>query len=370
MATAFAIESSQVFEGNDGPWSTFRLSAGTPQRHVNVLPSNTFNYIVATDASLCQNLNDEDYQICMNLRGGVYSGNTSGTFVAEGTFNLSFPHEKALYPLQCTLGACNNTGEGYFASAASLYGTDIVSLADSNGKTILLDGQLIASYAGAEPDIGFLGLGTQPYSFNSTSPLYPSPLQSLWDSGLTTSRYWAYHAGSSRSGIDGSLTIGGYDRNRGDVASSPYWSFKADEKLVVEVNSISINTGFIEPFAAAIDITVPELWLPGDVCDIFESTFGLTWDEDQYMYILSEQQRQSLKDQDRSVSFTLGGTYFSGTDSGHTTVKMSYASSFDLEVKWPLGGIETLDQKYYYFPLKRAQNAAQYTLGRAFFQET
>lgn len=370
MATAFAIRSSNVFEGNDGPWSTFQISAGTPQGHVNVLPTNTFNYIVATDATLCQGLSGANEQICIDLRAGIYHADTSTTFVSNRFFNLSFPDERQLYPLQCSYGACNNEGEGYFADAASLYGTDIVSLADANGKTIILSEQLIASYAGAEPDIGLLGLSPEPFVFNSTSPPYASPLQALWDAGLTTSRYWAYHAGSYRGGIDGSLTIGGYDRNRGDVAITPYWSFDGSHNLVVQINSISINAGFIEPFQATIDTTVPELWLPSAICDIFEQTFGLTWDETLYMYILSAQQRQSLKNQNPSISFTLGGSDLYGTDGGQT-ITMSYASSFDLEVSWPLGGVgKSLNKSHFYFPLKRAENAAQYTLGRAFFQET
>lgn len=370
MATAFAITSSYVFSGNDGPWSSFQISAGTPPSPINVLPSNTFNYIVAPDASLCYDLSYNDTKTCIQLRAGLFPSDNSSTWDPKGTYFLSFPEEKDLYPLQCKGGNCKNDGQGYFANASSLYGTDIVSLAGENGKNMLLDGQLIAAYNGAEPDMGFLGLSPKSFSSLGSSGPYASPLQALWDAGLTTSRYWAYNAGSARRRIDGSLTIGGYDRNRGDVASSPYWSFDSSQELVVEIEGISINTGYMPRFAATIDITVPELWLPSYVCDVFESTFGLTWNEELYMYILSADQRQALKDQDLSVSFKLGGENFYGPDSGQTTVTMSYASSFDLEVMWPLGGIEKLNTSQYYFPLKRAQNEAQYTLGRAFFQET
>lgn len=187
---------------------------------------------------------------------------------------------------------------------------------------------------------------------------------------LTPSRYWAYNAGSSQKQIDGSLTIGGYDRNRGDVSSAPYWTFDEDaQDLAVEINGISINQGFLAPFTASIDTTVPELWLPPAVCNVFESAFGLTWNDTLYMYLVSDQQRKSLEEQDRTVTFTLGGSNLYGADGGQE-ITLSYAKSFDLQVKWPLGGIDTLDETYYYFPLKRAESEDQYTLGRAFFQET
>lgn len=138
------ITSSGVFEGNDGPWSTFQVKIGTPQRTVNLLPSNSLNYIIATDSSICKGLSSTDRRTCLNLRGGFYYANYSKSFSYDGLFELPFPYEDRFPPLQCSSG-CNNEGSGYFADASSLMGTDYVSLANSNGRNTLLENQLVGT---------------------------------------------------------------------------------------------------------------------------------------------------------------------------------------------------------------------------------
>lgn len=64
------------------------------------------------------------------------------------------------------------------------------------------------------------------------------------------------------------------------------------------------------------------------------------------------------------VGFVVQGT------TNSTTLTLSY-NSFDLNISWPyVGSDEYSNMTRRYFPLKRAANDTQYTLGRAFLQET
>jgi hypothetical protein len=196
-----------------------------------------------------------------------------------------------LHPLQCS-EYCNNTGVGYFANSSSLFGTDNITLAHPDSDSIRLSQQVIAPFVGAEPELGLMGLDQAPLNFSLINGVqsYASPIQALWDQNLIPSRYWAYTAGSYIHTIDGSLTIGGYDRNRGDIGNAPSWNFvEGSRALGVEVSKIGLraedSSNFTPspPYYVYIDTTVPELWLPTSTCKAFESAFGLIWNETWYM---------------------------------------------------------------------------------------
>jgi len=109
-----------------------------------------------------------------------------------------------------------------------------------------------------------------------------------------------------------------------------------------------------------IDSTDPNLWLPAEACDAFEEAFGLTLDEKSGLYLVNETHRNQLLDSNAEVSFRLSDVKAGGDT---VTIVLPYAA-FDLEAKNPL-----VDNTSYYFPLKRANSSAQYTLGRVFLQE-
>ena len=91
----------------------------------------------------------------------------------------------------------------------------------------------------------------------------------------------------------------------------------------------------------------------------FENTFGITWNETYQLYLINDTQHALLQSQNPSITFTLGSLESS------TTVNVSFPyAAFALEASWPLTPSPTR-----YFPLRRAANSTQYTLGRAFFQE-
>jgi hypothetical protein len=135
--------------------------------------------------------------------------------------------------------------------------------------------------------------------------------------------------------------------------------------LVVVLQSISYSgstsaTLLSDPINIYIDSTDPYLWLPEDACKAFENAFGLTLDETTGLYLVNDTYHTTLLNSDAEVTFRLSDVT-SGGDA--VRVVLPY-DAFDLTAESPL-----VDNTSYYFPLKRAANETQYTLGRTFLQE-
>ncbi|KAF2630714.1 hypothetical protein BU25DRAFT_245896 [Macroventuria anomochaeta] len=97
------------------------------------------------------------------------------------------------------------------------------------------------------------------------------------------------------------------------------------------------------PILVLIDSTVPHLWLPRSVCDQFEQVFGL-----------------NLLNDKPSVVIVLGND---NDPDDLTQITLPFAA-LDLQASYPIYPKATP-----YFPIRRAANDTQYTLGRAFLQE-
>jgi hypothetical protein len=110
-----------------------------------------------------------------------------------------------------------------------------------------------------------------------------------------------------------------------------------------------------------IDSTVSQLRLPGDVCDQMAGNLNLTYDSNTNLYVLSEAAHANLKAQNPSFTFKLGQTAY---DNGVSVSIVFPYSAFDYSIGWPVYN-ETVS----YFPIRRAANDSQYTLGRTFLQE-
>jgi hypothetical protein len=164
--------------------------------------------------------------------------------------------------------------------------------------------------------------------------------------------------------VYGSLTLGGYDTskfvpNNLTIALSP----EDNRELVVQLQRIVTGTTpkslLPSPIPIFIDSTVPHIWLPTSACSLFENAFGLVWDETTELYLLNENQQTALQTQNASITFSIGNLTSS------TTVDITFPySAFELTVAYPI-----VENSTKYFPLKRAENETQYTLGRTFFQE-
>jgi hypothetical protein len=102
--------------------------------------------------------------------------------------------------------------------------------------------------------------------------------------------------------------------------------------------------------------------LPIDACELFEQTFGLTYDESSELYLLSEAQHNALLVSNPNITITVA-PYTKAT--GSVDITFPYAA-FDQTAQPPYQGISNSSR---YFPLRRAANDTQYTLGRTFLQE-
>lgn len=115
------------------------------------------------------------------------------------------------------------------------------------------------------------------------------------------------------------------------------------------------------PINATVDSAVSQLWLPADACDYFASAFGLTYNEEANYYLLNSTTHSQLQSNSPSITLAIGSTSGGAT----TNIVLPY-SAFDLNLSLPIVNSTT---PYPYFPLRKAANESQYTLGRVVLQE-
>jgi hypothetical protein len=172
--------------------------------------------------------------------------------------------------------------------------------------------------------------------------------------------------------------LGGYDTSRFTIPSNtspdltfPFYTDIARDLLVgitsitadKTTSSTSSTTLLKDGVFAMLDSTIPYFYLPQSVCEAFESAFGLKWNSTSELYTLSGAQHAALTKLNPSITFTLAPEVPAKASDQRIDITLPY-SAFDLNVSWPY-----VESSTAYFPLKRATNETQYTLGRAFFQE-
>ncbi|KAI8948662.1 aspartic peptidase domain-containing protein [Xylaria longipes] len=353
---AVVISPSEYFEGNDGPWSTFDLRVGTPEQDVRVIVSTASpeSFVVLSDYGCSTSVFETVPDNCAVSRGKLFNPNESSSWHELGLFGI------------------NDNGVGLEAnlgySQRSVFATEHLGLGLTGPS---LDNQIVAGIATAEPFyLGLFGLNNQPVNFTSLGNFSsPSFLTTLKDNGVIPSLSWSYTAGAKYrlKQVYGQLILSGYDTSRFDNENSASFSMADDitRDLVVILQSISYSgstsaTLLSDPIDIFIDSTDPNLWLPEDVCNAFENAFGLTLDSTTGLYLVNETYHNTLLNSDAEVTFRL-----SDVRSGGEAVRivLPYAA-FDLTAESPL-----VENTSYYFPLKRAANSTQYTLGRTFLQE-
>ena len=343
------IPPSQDFDGNDGPWSSFYLEIGTPPQDVKVLISTA---AYQTCAVLPQGCIDSDPPDCATSRGGQFIPTQSSTWKynnasANGTFMLG---------LETNLDYSGNGNYGY--------DTIVLGYQGSNGPS--LQQQILAGIATKEFYLGIFGLNPRSSNFSTLDDPVLSYMATLKDRSLIPSVSWAYTAGNQyRPGTAlGSLTLGGFDSAR-FLANNVTFAFNQvdDRDLTVTIDKIIMTTRndsvnlLEDSIAAYVDSTVPYFYLPLEVCQRFEDSFGIVWDNEVQAYLVNDTLHDSLQAQNATVTFTLGSSVES------VNISLPYAA-FDLVASYPLVTTTTR-----YFPLVRATNQSQYTLGRAFLQE-
>lgn len=188
-----------------------------------------------------------------------------------------------------------------------------------------------------------------------------------------TSSAWSLTL-SGFSKVLSSLILGGYDSSRfiPNDLTIPFGSDTSRVLLVAVQNITAVGNDlpttelipavFSSSLYANIDSTLAEFWLPEEVCTVFENTFNLTYDTDTTLYLVSDSVHTQLLMTNPNITFTIGSQ-----PTGGKTVEITLPySAFDLTASPPYSGLKN---QSLFFPLRRAANSSQYTLGKAFLQE-
>lgn len=348
IPAAIEIAPSQYWDGNDGPWSSFPLQIGTPAQNIRAFVSTAAGTTLSIGANGCP----ENYTAdCNNLRGFLFLPNESLSWIPNSIYNL---------------GIEDNLG----LDIASNVGFDTVTLGwQGSGGPSQAHSTVFNLYSAAYW-IGAFGVKPQPTNFTNLNDPQPAYLSQLRRNNTIPSLSYGYTAGNQYrlNKVYGSLVLGGYDQNRFDPTQNVSIGFYADvsRDLLVNIQAITTNKGSPSnllpggPITAFIDSTIAQLWLPETACAAFEEAFGLTYDETSQYYLVNSSLHASLTSLNPSVTFTIGS---SNTGGQTVAITLPYGA-FDLQLEFP-----NVVNTSYYFPLKRAANDTQYTLGRTFLQE-
>ena len=368
--SAVSVPAASDFLGFDGAWSPVSVRVGTPPQKEDLFVSTASQETWVIGPGYCNGAKS-----CIDERGGVFSIDNSTTWNSQGTYNLG---------LDPYLGF-NNSDIG-------IYGLDNISLSD----TIDVSQQLVAVVnASTDYWLGLFGLGVKGGTNLSTANPKSFLSTMVEDKSLIPSHSYGYTAGAYNrlKGIPASLTLGGYDANRFVSHKTSFGLVGPDQKPVVAIKRITaiakptalsnVSTVWrdntIELLAASeadnftIDSTTPFLWLPESVCLEFEKALGLSYDEDLELYTFEKNatQHDTLVKWDLSFDFEIAAAFGSNST---VTLPISY-SAFDLQLSFPYPNAATTKlkpngPKINYFPLRKASNNSQYTIGRSFLQET
>ncbi|KAL8716371.1 MAG: hypothetical protein Q9220_000278 [cf. Caloplaca sp. 1 TL-2023] len=353
MARPISVQPSQQWDGNDGPWSSFAIRVGTPPQTVRVFASTLVpeTWVVLTGGCVSSDPVD-----CSTSRGQLFSPNASSTWNAVNDFELGVEKNLRNYS--------SNWDHGR-------YGFDTLALGYQGSGGSSVNHSVVAAVDTKDFYLGSIGLSAQSINFTTYDNPPPSLLTQLKNTKQIQSLSYGYSAGAPYrlKKAQGSLTLGGYDTSR-FTANNLNFTFADDvsRDLVVGVQSIKSSDAsgrnrelLPESIYAFIDSTVPHIWLPRDACKAFEDAFGLIYDNSTDLYLVNSTLHDALKQRNPSISFILGNTV-----QGGDTVNITFPyASFDLEVSSPI-----VSQPTRYFPLRRADNDTQYTLGRTFLQES
>jgi hypothetical protein len=324
------------------------LGIGSAAQYINVLVSTTSNVPWAVLNEACKG-SDDEIKACAQSRGNLFTRQDSSTWELKGPFALGF--EENL---------------GYEDSG--LYGYDTLTLGFEGAPA--LSHQVVTGILTDDFWIATLGIRPAAVNFTSVDKPIDSWLSALKNDSHIPSLSWGYTAGAqgqvqNSKNAFGSLTLGGYDASRFEPHDTKF-GFGADisRDLLVGVHSISSNGSAFaqDPILSFLDAGTPHIWLPKEDCDRFATQFGLSYSDHLDLYVWnSTQYQQTAQWNDTKIDFVLGADL-----TGGSTVNISIPfTDFDLVLTSDYPGV---NESTHYFPIRRAANNTQYTLGRAFLQ--
>jgi Eukaryotic aspartyl protease len=376
------IQPSHGFSGNDGNWSTFIISAGTPPQEFHTLVSTSSLVTWLAGPQGCQSPNDPTLPSdCASLRGATdnsqgwhWQNQASSTYKDLGIFLLGLNGDISM---QDAFGSSpvsyNYPGTTFSASSPLGQDTVLLNVDSSPSSTVAANSSLVSSLV----DLSFfqdtLGIGHGSLSQNTSS--FPSLLDTLAEANSIPSRSFGYTAGAYYRNSPASLVLGGYDSARVKTQTTGFSMPTGQDSSLLRVSvqsiivdsasgstqSITASGQTSTTFKAIIDSTLPYLYLPESICNKFESLFGLTYDNQTGLYTISPTNRAANSGKTIRV---LVADAVNGKASQE--ISLPYAA-FDLNATWPI-----YDNSTSYFPIRRSPSTdtnGVHILGRAFLQE-
>lgn len=357
VTAPYIVESTGRFDGDDGQWSTFGISIGSPPQSVRVLPGTSNTEIAVPFEEGCEGQLWAQVPNCGDLRG--IDNTTRNGFIRGDSQTWDYG---GIYYLMT---------EQDVITAPGMYGTDTVKIGRSGdtAHNASLADQAVAGISQTSFFLGSLGLSSAATNISGT--FTPSLLASMKNQSIIPSMSYGYTAGQSYNNQRvGSLILGGYDKA---LLSSSVVQFPVDNssiihpRLAMDVQSIvshnsagGATQGYLaSAITVSIDTSITHMWLPSAACDIFASTFGLQEDLTTGYFLLNDTAHTALKSANPQITFVIGGE----RAGGRTNIVMNY-NSLDLAV-----GIPIYNTSKPYFPIRRAANDSQLIFGRAFLQE-
>lgn len=361
----YEVPPSQEWDGNDGSWSTFKISIGTPAQEFRVLASTQSGQTLVVVPDGC--IAGIDRSDCAESRGAqVFNSGQSPGFLT----NISSTWDRIG---QYDIDLEERLGPNY--TSRGIFGYDQVILGSVDYTDILtVNSSLVGGVADRIYYMGHIPLGVTKSKFGSQTQAVDPLLQQLRKASQIPSISFAYTAGAKYhlKSVTGQLILGGYDPTRFEPNKDDFsFSFSAEPMrlLTVGVDSIIATNSLKGTYSLSssahfslIDSTTSMLWLPRDICDAFEESFGLTYDPTTDLYLINATMRDQLRARKPSVSFKLIDT-FEAAATDYTNIVLPYAA-FDLQASYPY-----YENATNYFPIRRAANESQYTLGRTLLQE-
>ncbi|KAH7400533.1 aspartic peptidase domain-containing protein [Phaeosphaeria sp. MPI-PUGE-AT-0046c] len=354
----FSFGASQYFEGPDGHWSSFVVRVGTPEQTFRVLPSTVTS------------------ETFVPLNGACKQGSPANCAFSRGVEMFQGKPIDGLQSKQSStwseIGIYQVAGrEELSYNASGLYGLDSLGLMIANSGGPILPKQVVAGVVNTRFWVGRLGMDVKPSNFSEFENPQRSLIETLKEENYIPSLSYGYTAGAyyRKPSSYGSLVFGGYDQSRFEPNAITF-PFDANDSRKPSVNIQSITTrGFTDtptsllpdgPAYSLIDFAEPQMWLPVSACNAFAKAFNLTYDNSTDLYLVDAVTRGRLLETNPSITFGLGTT---ANPSERVNIVLPY-SAFDQQATYPIYQNVTN-----YFPIRRAYNDTQYTIGRTFFQE-
>ena len=350
---------SDDFLGYDGRWSAISIRVGSPEQWVSVLPSTLSQETWVIGPGGC-----DGTATCQDIRGGIFYSSESLTFEEYGFYELGSDPDLA-------------------ASHTGYYGLDNIALDDNVVETE----QIVAIINTTDSLLGQLGLGVQQTRLNGSENVLPFLSSLVQNETAIPSHSYGYTAGAfyRLKGVPASLTLGGIDANR-FTPNDMSFTLGPNYAPIVAINSISVSSGAdelppnwssnpiglmarLEAGTFTIDTSTPFLWLPESVCDKFAATLNLTYNDTLQLYFFENSSSpEILRGWDLTFNFSIGNL---PGDENNIELSFPY-SAFDVYLSFPYPNLDAdfSAPPTNYFPLRRAANNSQYTIGRAFLQET